>query len=76
MYTLTADSTVKNVKVKLDRSRQSKKPFLGGYRNREAGTVFHNASVQTIPKTRPETGIQKNSRETQVKCFHFQMLFL
>ena len=54
------------------------KPFLGGFKNRITGVEFHNAGSQTIPKKRPDKGIQLFCRETQVMALNclFRMLFL
>ncbi|NXG41845.1 IQUB protein, partial [Psilopogon haemacephalus] len=41
------------------------KPFLGGFKNRITGVEFHNTGSQTIPKTRPDKGVQIFCRETQ-----------
>ena len=53
----------------------SKKPFLGGYKNKQDGTEYHHAAMQTAPKkwspstmTLPDGNtveIEQNSRETQ-----------
>ncbi|XP_020618722.1 IQ and ubiquitin-like domain-containing protein [Orbicella faveolata] len=42
-----------------------KKPFLGGYKHRLTGVEFHNASVQTLPKVRVPSSVEKFHRDTQ-----------
>lgn len=34
-----------------------KKPFLGGYRNKETAVEYHHASTQTLPKKMLPTGV-------------------
>lgn len=41
------------------------KPFLGGYRSRRTGVEYHNAAVQTLPKRRPDKGVETFERDTQ-----------
>ncbi|NWR64767.1 IQUB protein, partial [Bucorvus abyssinicus] len=53
-----------DVVVKIERPTYPK-PFLGGFKNRITGVEFHNAGSQTIPKKRPDKGIQVFCRETQ-----------
>lgn len=43
------------------------KAFMGGFRHRLTGREFHHAAVQTLPKKRPDRGVDRFSRETQVK---------
>ena len=50
--------------MEIERSMQHK-PFLGGYRHRNTGAEFFHASAQTRPKSRKDSGIEKNCRETQ-----------
>ena len=49
---------MKEVLVNVERA-QVKKPFLGGYRHKETGTEYHHASVQTLPKRRPDNGVSE-----------------
>ncbi|NXW64428.1 IQUB protein, partial [Eurystomus gularis] len=53
-----------DVVVKIERPTY-RKPFLGGFKNRKTGVEFHNAGSQTIPKKRPDKGIELFCRETQ-----------
>lgn len=46
----------KEVLVRVERQK-TKKPFLGGYRHRDTGVEYHNATVQTIPPHRTDTGV-------------------
>ncbi|XP_076185980.1 IQ motif and ubiquitin-like domain-containing protein isoform X4 [Aptenodytes patagonicus] len=60
----TDSDSFQDVVVKIERPTYHK-PFLGGFKNRITGVEFHNAGSQTIPKTRPDKGIQLFCRETQ-----------
>lgn len=42
-----------------------RKPFMGGYKHRLTGAVYHHASTQTLPKRRPDRGVVVFSRDTQ-----------
>ena len=50
--------------VEIERSR-GKKPFLGGFRNKNSGIEFHNASAQTVQKPRPPPTNERFCRDTQ-----------
>uniref|UniRef100_A0A8C6YLB5 IQ motif and ubiquitin domain containing n=1 Tax=Nothoprocta perdicaria TaxID=30464 RepID=A0A8C6YLB5_NOTPE len=50
--------------VKIERPTYHK-PFLGGFKHRITGVEFHNAGSQTLPKKRPDKGIEVFCRETQ-----------
>ncbi|XP_054878630.1 IQ and ubiquitin-like domain-containing protein isoform X2 [Poeciliopsis prolifica] len=58
------EGVFKEVVVEIERSHQ-KKPFLGGYRHRLTGAEYHNATVQTLPKKRPDRGVLVHSLGTQ-----------
>ncbi|KAM6091243.1 LOW QUALITY PROTEIN: IQ motif and ubiquitin-like domain-containing protein [Theristicus caerulescens] len=60
----TDSDSFQDVVVKIERPTY-RKPFLGGFKNRITGVEFHNAGSQTIPKKRPDKGIQLFCRETQ-----------
>ncbi|KAM9246548.1 IQ motif and ubiquitin-like domain-containing protein [Leptosomus discolor] len=60
----TDSDSFQDVVVKIERPTYDK-PFLGGFKNRITGVEFHNAGSQTIPKKRPDKGIQLFCRETQ-----------
>ncbi|XP_050763898.1 IQ and ubiquitin-like domain-containing protein [Gymnogyps californianus] len=60
----TDSDSFQDVVVKIERPTYHK-PFLGGFKNRITGLEFHNAGSQTIPKKRPDKGIQLFCRETQ-----------
>jgi hypothetical protein len=50
--------------VEIERS-STKKPFLGGYKNKNNGREYLNASSQTIKPVKPDNGIKKFCRDTQ-----------
>ncbi|XP_022103936.1 IQ and ubiquitin-like domain-containing protein [Acanthaster planci] len=58
------DGVQEDIVVEIERSMRHK-PFLGGFRHRNTGTEYHNASAQTRPKTRKDNGIEKFCRDTQ-----------
>uniref|UniRef100_A0A8D0HRG4 IQ motif and ubiquitin domain containing n=1 Tax=Sphenodon punctatus TaxID=8508 RepID=A0A8D0HRG4_SPHPU len=60
----TDSDTFQEVAVEIERPTY-RKPFLGGFRNRMTGVEFHNAGSQTVPKKRPDKGIEIFCRETQ-----------
>ncbi|KAM6302037.1 IQ motif and ubiquitin-like domain-containing protein [Podargus strigoides] len=60
----TDSDSFQDVAVKIERPTYHK-PFLGGFKNKLTGVEFHNAGSQTIPKKRPDKGIQLFCRETQ-----------
>ncbi|KAM9633983.1 IQ motif and ubiquitin-like domain-containing protein isoform 2-T4 [Morphnus guianensis] len=60
----TDSDSFQDVVVKIERSTYHK-PFLGGFKNRITGVEFHNAGSQTVPKKRPDKGIQLFCRGTQ-----------
>ncbi|XP_074451951.1 IQ motif and ubiquitin-like domain-containing protein isoform X4 [Larus michahellis] len=61
----TDSDSFQDVVVTIERPTYHK-PFLGGFKNQITGVEFHNAGSQTIPKKRPDRGIQLLCRETQV----------
>jgi len=61
---MTDDCEAKDVVVEIERSR-TKKPFLGGFRNKNSGVEFHNASAQTMQKPRPPPTAERFCRDTQ-----------
>ncbi|XP_074451864.1 IQ motif and ubiquitin-like domain-containing protein isoform X3 [Larus michahellis] len=60
----TDSDSFQDVVVTIERPTYHK-PFLGGFKNQITGVEFHNAGSQTIPKKRPDRGIQLLCRETQ-----------
>ncbi|XP_056454763.1 IQ and ubiquitin-like domain-containing protein [Gadus chalcogrammus] len=52
------------VVVEVERPPQEK-VFLGGYRQRQTGVLFHHAAVQTQPRPRPPRLVEVHSRDTQ-----------
>ncbi|GFR93086.1 IQ and ubiquitin-like domain-containing protein [Elysia marginata] len=61
---ITEDCESKDVVVEIERSR-TKKPFLGGFRNKNTGVEYHNASAQTLQKPRPLPTAERFCRDTQ-----------
>ncbi|XP_014673283.1 PREDICTED: IQ and ubiquitin-like domain-containing protein isoform X2 [Priapulus caudatus] len=59
------DGKIKLIKVDIDRSRQQRNQYLGGFKHRETGVKFLTASAQTNRELRPNTGKVKYSRDTQ-----------
>ncbi|XP_053107586.1 IQ and ubiquitin-like domain-containing protein [Hemicordylus capensis] len=60
----TEPDTFQDLSIEIKRPT-FKKPFLGGFRNKETGTEYHNAGSQTIPKKRPDKGYEEFCRSTQ-----------
>ena len=54
----------KDVVVEIERATR-KKPYLGGYRHKKTGVLYHHATAQTIKKQPPPSQIPKNCRDTQ-----------
>jgi hypothetical protein len=50
--------------VKIERENR-RKLYLGGYRSRKTGIVYHHGSTQTAQVIEPETGPEKFTRESQ-----------
>ncbi|NWJ10938.1 IQUB protein, partial [Crypturellus undulatus] len=61
---LTDSDSFQDLAVKIERPTY-RKPFLGGFKHRITGMEFHNAGSQTVPKKRPDKGIEVFCRETQ-----------
>ncbi|XP_051740550.1 IQ and ubiquitin-like domain-containing protein isoform X2 [Ctenopharyngodon idella] len=53
-----------DVVVEIERATRGK-AFLGGYRHKLTKAEYHHAAVQTMPKKRPDRGIETFSRDTQ-----------
>ncbi|XP_044132881.1 IQ and ubiquitin-like domain-containing protein [Bufo gargarizans] len=60
----TGDETYQDIAVEIERLNY-RKPYLGGYRHKVTGVVFHHAGTQTVPKKRPEKDIVVFCRDTQ-----------
>jgi hypothetical protein len=58
------NNQIKELIVEIERSL-TKKPYLGGFKNKHNGKEFLNASSQTIKPLRPDNGIKKFCRDTQ-----------
>uniref|UniRef100_A0A3B4AFG1 Ubiquitin-like domain-containing protein n=1 Tax=Periophthalmus magnuspinnatus TaxID=409849 RepID=A0A3B4AFG1_9GOBI len=58
------ENDFQEVVVEIQRPPQ-RKPFLGGYKHRLTGTVYHHAGTQTHPQRRPDRGVEVFSRDTQ-----------
>jgi len=54
----------RDVVVEIERATL-KKPFIGGYRHKQTGVVYHHATAQTMPKSRPQSAAQRFCRDTQ-----------
>ncbi|RMZ94353.1 IQ and ubiquitin-like domain-containing, partial [Brachionus plicatilis] len=55
---------LKEIIVEIERA-SNRKPFLGGYRNRQTSLEYLNASTQTKRPQKLDTGVQKLCRDTQ-----------
>ncbi|KAG2484208.1 hypothetical protein HYH03_016943 [Edaphochlamys debaryana] len=53
------------VRVLLDFTQQDRKPYLGGFRNKRTGAVYHHAASQTPRAPKYSEADRKLSRETQ-----------
>ncbi|XP_031135596.1 IQ and ubiquitin-like domain-containing protein [Sander lucioperca] len=60
----TDEDVFQEVVVEIERPPQQK-AYLGGYRHRLTGVQYHHAAVQTLPKRRPDRGVEVFSRNTQ-----------
>ncbi|XP_075713282.1 IQ motif and ubiquitin-like domain-containing protein [Rhinoderma darwinii] len=60
----TGEETYQDIAVEIERLNY-RKPYLGGYRHKVTGVVFHHAGTQTVPKKRPEKDIVVFCRDTQ-----------
>lgn len=54
------------VEIKVEIIQESRnKAFLGGFKHRLTGVEYHNATVQTIPKIRVPSPVERFHRDTQ-----------
>ncbi|XP_058622361.1 IQ and ubiquitin-like domain-containing protein isoform X2 [Onychostoma macrolepis] len=53
-----------DVVVEIERATRGK-AFLGGYCHKVTKAEYHHAAVQTMPKKRPDKGVEMFSRDTQ-----------
>ncbi|XP_053320863.1 IQ and ubiquitin-like domain-containing protein [Spea bombifrons] len=60
----TGEETYQDLVVEIERLNY-RKPYLGGYRHKVTGVIFHHAGTQTVPKKRPDRGTVVFCRETQ-----------
>ncbi|KAG9467602.1 hypothetical protein GDO78_014633 [Eleutherodactylus coqui] len=60
----TGDEAYQDIAVEIERLNY-RKPYLGGYRHKVTGVVFHHAGTQTVPKKIPEKDIARFCRDTQ-----------
>ncbi|KAG8577465.1 hypothetical protein GDO81_010190 [Engystomops pustulosus] len=58
------DETYQDIAVEIERLNY-RKPYLGGYRHKVTGVLYHHAGTQTVPKKRPEKGTVVFCRDTQ-----------
>ena len=56
---------IKLVHVAIDVSKKTKKPYLGGYRDKRDGLVYHHATTNTERRRRMEDPDRLLTRETQ-----------
>lgn len=61
----SGEGGVKQLRVEVEGGGHQKR-FLGGYRHQLTGAEFHHAAVQTLPKKRPDRGVELFCRDTQV----------
>eukprot|EP00937_MAST-01D_sp_MAST-1D-sp2_P002843 g2843.t1 len=55
----------RRIRVKIERDER-RKLYLGGYRNRKTGLVYHHSWTQTLPQRRDWSDVERKShRETQ-----------
>ena len=59
---------MKELLVKMEKARL-KKPFLGGYCDKQTGQEYHHASAQTLPKRRPDNGVSTCNEELLITLF-------
>ncbi|XP_041350379.1 IQ and ubiquitin-like domain-containing protein isoform X2 [Gigantopelta aegis] len=59
-----AEGDLREVIVEIERTTR-KKPYLGGYRHKDTGVEFHNASAQTMKILRPPPPVDRYCRDTQ-----------
>ncbi|XP_056429757.1 IQ and ubiquitin-like domain-containing protein isoform X1 [Hyla sarda] len=60
----TGDESYQDIAVEIERLNYCK-PYLGGYRHKVTGVVFHHAGTQTLPKKRPVKDTVVFCRDTQ-----------
>ncbi|KAJ1161231.1 hypothetical protein NDU88_001718 [Pleurodeles waltl] len=60
----TDAATYQDVVVEIERL-PFHKPYLGGYKHKLTGAEYHHAGTQTVPKKRPDRGVEVFSRDTQ-----------
>nr|DBA31248.1 TPA: hypothetical protein GDO54_007125 [Pyxicephalus adspersus] len=60
----TGEDAFQDIAVEIERLNY-RKPYLGGYRHKLTGAVYHHAGTQTVPKKRPDRGVEVFCRETQ-----------
>uniref|UniRef100_A0A6I8RBR8 IQ motif and ubiquitin domain-containing n=1 Tax=Xenopus tropicalis TaxID=8364 RepID=A0A6I8RBR8_XENTR len=60
----TDEGSYRDLVVEIERLNY-RKPYLGGYRHKATGVVFHHAGTQTVPKKRPDRETVVFCRETQ-----------
>lgn len=64
MFTFSEPQRYKDIVVEVERSTV-KKPFLGGFKHKQTGVEYHNASAQTGKKSRPVSDVERYCRDTQ-----------
>jgi hypothetical protein len=60
----SGNDVYKEINVEIERLN-TKKPFLGGYKNKLTNKDYLNATAQTNRRFKPDNGVEKFSRDTQ-----------
>ncbi|XP_018413236.1 PREDICTED: IQ and ubiquitin-like domain-containing protein [Nanorana parkeri] len=60
----TGEDAYQDIAVEIERLNY-RKPYLGGYRHKLTEVVYHHAGTQTVPKKRPDRGVEVFCRDTQ-----------
>ncbi|MEW5304031.1 MAG: hypothetical protein WDW36_006666 [Sanguina aurantia] len=55
----------RTLQILIDYSQVLQKPYLGGYRNKRTGVVYHHGGTQTPRQPKPNASMIKQTRETQ-----------
>lgn len=59
------EQPLKTIQILIDYSQVLQKPYLGGYRNKRTGVVYHHGGTQTPRQPKPNASKIKQTRETQ-----------
>lgn len=50
------DGEIRSITVQVEKAKACK-PFIGGYRHKVTGVEYHHAATMTMPKRRPDDGV-------------------